>query len=108
MQWLINELLVTNDVAPDMVTRVNYSVTDTQDGLVGKVTYAINILPADPNNYTPYSDVTEAQAIGWVQDTLGASGIASMEQQVQASIDIQKIPVPQPAPLPWATSVTET
>ena len=107
MQWLINELLVTNDVAPDMVTRVKYSVTDTQDGLVGIVTNFINILPADPDNYTPYAEVTEAQAIGWVQDTLGASGVALVEEQVQASIDEQKIPTPQPAPLPWATSVTE-
>lgn len=107
MQWLINELLVTNDIAPDMVTRVKYSVTDTQDGLVGVVTNFINIVVADPNDYTPYAEVTEAQAVGWVQDTLGVSGVASVEEQVQASIDDQKIPVAQPAPLPWATPITE-
>jgi len=107
MQWLINELLVTNDVAPDMVTRVKYSVTDTQDGLVGVVTNFINIAVADPNNYTPYAEITETQAIGWVQDTLGVSGVVSVEEQVQASIDGQKTSVAQPAPLPWATPITE-
>jgi hypothetical protein len=59
------------------------------------------LLPADPNNYTPYSQVTEAQAIGWTQAAAGAERIASWEAEVQAQIDAQKVVTPQPAPLPW-------
>jgi hypothetical protein len=101
MKWSINEMFVTNDVVPDMVTRVAFSVSDTQDDLSGQVNYALNILPADSDNYTPYAEVTESQAIGWVKEVLGVEGTESMEAQVQAIIDKQKIPLPQPAPLPW-------
>lgn len=94
--------MVTNDVAPDMVTMVNFTLSDEQDGLTGQVSYSLNLLPADPNNYTPYSQVTEAQAIGWTQDAAGVDRIASWETEVQSQIDAQKIPTPQPAPLPWA------
>jgi hypothetical protein len=104
MKWTINSLLVTNNVQPDMVTMSNFTLSDIQDGLTGQVTYSLNLLPADPNNYTPYADVTEAQAIQWTQDAAGASRIASWEAEVQAQIDAQKIPTPQPAPLPWVES----
>ena len=95
-------MMVTNDIAPNMVTMTNFTLSDTQDGLTGQVSYSINILPADPKNYTPYADVTETQAIGWTQDAAGAERIASWEAEVQAQIDAQKVVTPQPAPLPWA------
>ena len=95
-------MMVTNDIAPEMVTMTNFTLSDTQDGLSGQVSYSLNLLPADPNNYTPYSQVTEAQAIQWTQDAAGASRIASWEAEVQAQIDAQKVVTPQPAPLPWA------
>ena len=103
MKWIINSMMVTNDIAPEMVTMTNFTLTDTQNGLTGQVSYSLNLLPADPDNYTPYADVTEAQAIQWTQDAAGAERIASWEAEVQAQIDAQKIPTPQPAPLPWVT-----
>ena len=108
MKWTINSMMVTNDVAPDMVTMTNFTLSDTQDGLSGQVSYSLNLLPADPKDYTPYSQVTEAQAIQWTKDAAGAARIASWEKEVQAQIDAQKIPTPQPAPLPWADPVTES
>lgn len=103
MKWVINSMLVTNDIAPEMVVMTNFTLSDTQDGLSGQVSYSLNLLPADPNNYTPYPQVTEAQAIGWTQDAAGPERIASWEAEVQAQIDAQKVVTPQPAPLPWAT-----
>ena len=105
MKWTINSLLVTNDVQPDMVTMSNFTLSDTQNGLTGQVSYSLNLLPADPDNYTPYADVTEAQAIQWTKDAAGAQRIASWEAEVQKQIDAQKIPTPQPAPLPWVDPV---
>lgn len=96
-------MMVTNDIAPDMVTMTSFTLSDEQNGLTGQVSYSLNLLPADPDNYTPYSQVTEAQAIGWTQTAAGADRIASWEAEVQAQIDAQKIPTPQPAPLPWVT-----
>jgi hypothetical protein len=102
MKWTINSMMVTNDVKPDTVTMTNFTLSDTQNGLTGQVSYSLNLLPADLNNYTPYAQVTEAQAIGWTQDAAGVDRIASWEAEVQAQIDAQKVVAPQPSPLPWA------
>ena len=105
MKWTINSLMVTNETVPTMVTMVNFTLSDEQDGLTGQVSYSLNLLEGDPANHTPYDQVTEAQAIQWTKDAAGAQRIASWEKEVQAQIDAQKIPTPQPAPLPWADPV---
>ncbi len=33
----------------------------------------------DPDNYTPYADITEAQAIQWAKDALGAERVSAIE-----------------------------
>ena len=101
MKWTINSLMVMDDVHPDMVTMINFTLSDIQDGLTGQVSYSLNLLPADPNNYTPFAQVTEAQAIQWTQAAAGPERIAAWTKEVQDQINAQKIPTPQPAPLPW-------
>jgi hypothetical protein len=101
MNWIINSLLVDNSPEPETVAMSNFTINDTQDGLTGSVTYAVNLLPADASNFTPYADITQEQVIGWTQAALGVDRVAAMEAEVQAQIDQQKIPTPQPAPLPW-------
>jgi hypothetical protein len=101
MKWTINSLMVTNESVPTMVTMTNFTISDTQEGLTGQVSYSLNLLEGDPLNHTPFDQVTEAQAIQWTKEAAGAARIASWEKEVQAQIDAQKIPTPQPAPLPW-------
>lgn len=101
MKWSINSLSVMNTPEPETVVMSNFTINDTQDGLTGSVTYAVNLLPADASNFTPYADITQAEAIQWTQEALGANRVAAMEAEVQSQIDAQKVPTPQPAPLPW-------
>ena len=107
MNWTINSLSVMNTPEPETVVMSNFTISDTQDGLTGSVTYAVNLLPADASNFIPYADITEAEAIQWTQDALGVDRVASMEAEVQAQIDAQKIPTPQPVPLPWVEPAAE-
>ena len=107
MKWTINSLMVTNESVPTMVTMTNFTISDTQDGLTGQVSYSLNLLEGDPLNHTPFDQVTEAQAIEWTKEAAGAARIASWEAEVQAQIDAQKIPTPQPAPLPWVVEQAE-
>lgn len=102
MRWVINSLMVTDDIAPNMVTMTNFTISDTQDGLSGQVTYSLNLIEPEPQNLTPFAEITEAQAISWTQEAAGSARIASWEAEVQAQIDAQKVVAPQPAPLPWA------
>ncbi len=107
MKWTINSLMVTNESVPTMVTMTNFTLSDEQDGLTGQVSYSLNLLEGDPLNHTPFDQVTEAQAIAWTKEAAGAARIASWEAEVQAQIDAQKIPTPQPAPLPWVVEQAE-
>lgn len=101
MNWIINSLSVLNVPEPETVVMSNFTISDTQAGLTGSVTYSVNLLPPDAANFTPYADITQAQAIQWTQDALGVDRVTAMEAEVQAQIDAQKIPSPQPVPLPW-------
>jgi hypothetical protein len=101
MNWSINSLSVMNVPEPETVTMSNFTISDTQNGLTGSVTYSVNLLPADTKNFIPYADITQSEAVLWTQDALGVQRVAAMEAEVQSQIDAQKIPTPQPVPLPW-------
>ena len=90
-----------NSPEPETVVMSNFTINDTQSGLTGSVTYSVNLLPNDGKNFIPYADITQVEAVQWTQDALGADRVAAMEAEVQALIDAQKVPTPQPAPLPW-------
>jgi hypothetical protein len=102
MNWTINSLSVVQSPEPNTVVMSNFTISDTQDGLTGSVTYSVNLLPASTSNFIPYDQVTQAEAIQWTQAALGVDRVTAMEAEVQAQIDAQKVPNPQPAPLPWA------
>ncbi len=97
MNWTINSLSVMNTPLPETVVMSNFTIAE--DGQ--SVTYAVNLLPADASNFIPYSDITQAEAIQWTQDALGADRVAAMEAEVDALIAQAAIPQPQPEPLPW-------
>ena len=103
MKWTINSLSTLNSPEPNTAVMSNFTISDTQDGLTGSVTYSVNLLPADVENFTPYADITQEQAIEWTQAALGEQRVIDMEAEVQANIDQQKIPTPQPTPLPWVS-----
>ena len=100
--WSINSLSVMNTPLPETVVMSNFTIA--QDGQ--SVTYSVNLLPADASNFIPYADITQAQAIQWTQDALGADRVAAMEAEVDALIAQAAIPTPQPEPLPWVAPET--
>lgn len=101
MKWKINSLMVMNGDSPDLVTMSNFSISDSQDGLTGQVSYAVNLLPADSAHYTAFKDITEDMAVAWTKEALGVKRVVAMEKEVQDQIEAQKVPTPQVAPLPW-------
>jgi len=97
MNWSINSLSVMNTPLPETVVMSNFTIAE--DGQ--SVTYSVNLLPADASNFIPYADITQAQAVQWTQDALGADRVAAMEAEVDALIAQAAIPTPQPEPAPW-------
>jgi myo-inositol-hexaphosphate 3-phosphohydrolase len=88
----------------------------TSDGFVVTVHYTVNAVDGDytastygtvgyteqPNKqYIPYADLTEAEVVGWVQESLGKD---TVEAGLAAQIEAQKNPV-QEAGIPWAVTL---
>jgi len=46
----------------------------------------------DAEGFTAYEDITEAQAIGWVKDSMGEEGVAALEASIAAQIAESKAP----------------
>ena len=42
--------------------------------------------------YTAYADITEAQAIGWVKDSMGEEAVTGVEDSIAAQIADSKAP----------------
>jgi hypothetical protein len=88
----------------------------TSDGFVVTVHYTVNAVDGDytastygtvgyteqpDEQYTPYADLTEAQVVGWVQESLGKD---TVKADLAAQIELQKNPV-QEAGVPWAVTL---
>lgn len=101
--WKVNSLQVMQEPGPNTVTLSTFTILGEDDGTQGSVSYAVNLLPAAPADFVPFDQITEEVAVQWTQEALGPDRVAAMEAEVQKLIDDQKIPTPQPAPLPWET-----
>lgn len=80
------------------VVTVHYRV-DATDGEFSAGTYGtVSYIQEPEETYTPYDQLTQAQVIGWVQNSLGKE---TVETSLQSQIDAQKAPV-QVSGLPWS------
>ena len=100
--WKVTGLMVQNEGDLEKVAVMsNFSISGTDGEYTGQVSYAVNLLQPDAENFTQYDDITEEQALQWTQSALGEDRVSAMEQEVADQIAKAAIPVPQPAPLPW-------
>lgn len=94
-QWNVVQMdRLTSD---GFVVTVHYTV-NAVDGDYTASTYGIVGYTEQPDEqYTPYADLTEAQVVGWVQESLGKDTVeAGLVEQIEA----HKNPV-QESGVPW-------
>ena len=84
--------------ADGFVTTVHYTVSAV-DGEFTASTYG-TVGYIEEGAFTPYSQLTEAVVVGWVQTSLGKD---TVEAALAAQIDAQKNPVNESG-LPWAAA----
>jgi uncharacterized GH25 family protein len=81
----------------NFVVTVHYNVSATEDEYSAS-TYGTVSFTEQPNEtYTPYEDLTQAQVVGWVQESLGKD---TVEASLAGQIEALKHPV-QATGLPW-------
>jgi hypothetical protein len=103
--WTIDQMYTVDTPDPGFVCNVLWTLT----GVDGQYTASIggnSQFTVQEGTFTPYDELTQEQVIGWVQNSLGADGIANFEANVQGQINSMITPPasPQNTPLPWATA----
>jgi hypothetical protein len=100
--WNVNNLMVEDqgDLS-QVVVLASFVIQGTDGTHTGQVNYSVNLLPANPSDFTPFNQITKEEAIQWVQESLGTDRVTAMQAEVDAQIAQAAVPVPQSAPLPW-------
>ena len=74
-------------------------VADSDDLTVGSYG-SISFGEPDPNNFTPYADLTENQVINWVLASLGSKQVEKICNGLTAQLDAKQNPV-DASGIPW-------
>jgi hypothetical protein len=74
------------------VTTVHWTATQT-DGDYTASTYSTISFPEDGAPTIPYSDLTEAEVVQWVKESLGEDGVAAIDLALANNIALQKAPL---------------
>lgn len=87
----------------DVVVSAQWNILGVDQGASYNLSGWQNFTLEQGEGFVPYDQLTEAQVVQWVKDTLGENGVASMEAAVQGSLDAINNPPVEPmiAPLPW-------
>jgi hypothetical protein len=109
-QWVISQLncAVESEGLPNVINTIHWRYNATK--VDGDKTYfadtygAVSVSQPNPQNFTPYEDVTEEEVINWLEQILP---VKDMQSSLEASIALQINPVEVILPLPWMP-VTET
>lgn len=97
----INSMFTVQAPEPDYVVNVLWSVSGTDGTNTASIDGNTQLTVKESNpNFVPYSQLTEADVLGWIP----ADQIASAEANVAGQIEsIINPPVsPENTPLPWA------
>ena len=92
------------DGEKDVVFNVHWDLNGTDGEHFGRVYGSVGISLDPEAPFTPYSELTNEQVIGWVKNTLGAERVEQLENSVAQQISEQKNPTVVNPPLPWATN----
>ena len=96
MNFTWNVVQMDRLTSDGFVVTVHYNVSAV-DGDYTASTYGTVGYTQEDKSYKPYADLTQAEVIGWVKDSLGQ---ATVEESLAAQIDALKNPVSESG-LPW-------
>lgn len=90
------------DGLTDVVFTVHWNLTgDDNEGHTGYAYGSVGVTLDEGGSYTPYNELTKEQVVGWVQESLGAEQVASLEASVASQIEQQINPTVVTPPLPF-------
>ena len=91
------EYVLAEDDLTNIINLLHWRVEALET--VGEDTYTASsygtqsLAAPDPDNYTAYDQVTEAECINWCKSEMGEEQVTSIEDGLTANIELQKNPV---------------
>jgi hypothetical protein len=105
--WTIQAMdcVPQEDGHTDVVVVAHWNVSAT-DGTYTSSAYGTQSFTYDAGKaFIPYASLTQAEVVTWVQDSMGAESVASLEANLDTQIANQINPPIVTPPLPWVTPV---
>ena len=90
------------DGETDVVFTVHWTLTGTDGTYAGSVYGSTPVSLVVSDGFTAFADLTEAQVLVWVKDSLGVAQVLSYENNVAQQIADQISPPVIKPPLPWS------
>ena len=102
--WDIAQLerkLPDGETCPDgAVYTVHYTVSLKQDGETAGAYGSVGLGDPDPDSFTPFSELTKDEVIGWVKSALGEEQVTAIESALAEQIN-QKLNPTTATGTPW-------
>lgn len=102
--WVISQLdcYPQQDNDTDAVFNIHWRRQATDGTYTADIygSQAVTLDAAAP--FTPYADLTEAQVIGWLEESFGPELLAAQVEALDQQIAVQTAPTVISPPLPWA------
>lgn len=83
----VDRKLPDGDVCPEgEVYAGGWTATYEKDGQSAYAYGSVGFPAADPDNYVPYSQLTEAEVLQWIFDILGPEQVTSIEEGLKNQV----------------------
>lgn len=79
-----------------------FAIYTGTDGTYSSSVEVAQALVLNNASFTPYSDLTESQVLGWLTEALGPQQIDQMQYKITAQIIADNQPPFVQLPLPWS------
>jgi len=99
VEWKIVNLERT--LPNDIVTTAHWTASEVDGGHTGSAYGSVGIPLNEENEIIPFEDLTEAEVIAWVKETLGEEQVETIESAIATQIAVAKSPASATG-TPWA------
>jgi hypothetical protein len=95
-------VVYNEDTLTDVVQTINWVLTATDGEYSASCYGSITLGAPDPENFTPYAELTEAQVTEWTIQSLGEEQVSTYEASLAGQIEAQKNPTSGNMAPPWS------
>ena len=101
--WSIvnTEYLLSEGGETNVVNRLHWQCIVADGEHFARAYGTVSVPTDDLSNFTPYADITEAEALQWAFDALGAEQVTAIEDGVAAQLAAQQNPT-EGSGTPWS------